>query len=183
MGKNNFYIINGGPGVGKTTLINEFSKNGFLTQEEEARKIIRKQLAKNGDGVPWLNKTLYAQLMLNASIRTYDKMKRDKPSDIVFFDRGVLDTVCYMNMERIPVPDKMCAAIHTCVYNKKIFILPPWKEIYHTDKERRQSWREAIRTFEIMKETYLDNGYEVIEIPKLPTLERLHFILEIVAPF
>src|SRR5690606_42156595 len=87
MRENNFYIISGGPGVGKTTLINELSKNGFLTQEEEARKIIRKQLAKNGDGVPWLNKTLYAQLMLNASIRTYDKMKRDKPSDIVFFDR------------------------------------------------------------------------------------------------
>ena len=33
-------------------------------------------------------------------------------------------------------------------YNKSIFILPPWQEIYETDNERKQDWEEAVLTFE-----------------------------------
>lgn len=178
MTKNNFYIISGGPGAGKTTLINELANTGFVTREEEARKIIREQLAIGGDGVPWRNKALYAQLMLKASINTFNKTKRDNGTEIIFFDRGILDTICYMNMENTPVSDEVQYEVNTCNYNKNVFILPPWKEIYQTDDERKQSWEEALFSFYKLKETYLQYGYNVIEIPKIPVSQRKEFVLD-----
>ncbi|MFC3198104.1 AAA family ATPase [Parapedobacter deserti] len=144
MKKNNFYVITGGPGVGKTTLLNELTQTGYLTIEEEARKIIKEQVANGGDGLPWKNKTVYAQLMLDASVKTFEKISSSGFLGPIFFDRGILDTVCYMRMENIPVSKDIIEIVGKCTYNRKIFILPPWEEIYETDTERKQSWKEAV---------------------------------------
>lgn len=178
MRTNNFYIITGGPGVGKTTLINELRGIGCMTVEEEARRVIKDQLTIGGDGVPWGNKALYAQLMFDASVRTFEKIKNKNVSDPVYFDRGILDTVCYMNMENITISKETREIIRKSVYNNNVFILPPWREIYQTDSERKQSWKEALFTFNKMKETYLAYGYNVIEVPKISVLERGQFIIE-----
>ncbi|PRD57157.1 AAA family ATPase [Sphingobacterium gobiense] len=176
--KNDFYIVSGGPGVGKTTLINELGRIGFVTVEEEARRIIKDQLSIGGDGVPWKNKALYAQLMFDASVKTYEEIKSVDSQEPVYFDRGILDAVCYMHMENIPVSKETVEMVHKCAYNRNVFILPPWREIYETDSERKQSWKEALSTFDKMKETYLEYGYHVIEVPKVSVLERQRFIVE-----
>jgi len=172
----NLFVITGGPGVGKTTLINELRDIGFLVVEEDARKIIQAQMLMGGDALPWKNKTLYAKLMLEASVNTYQTIKEKQPSNPVFFDRGILDTICYMNMENIPPLTEMKAMVLARPYADKVFILPPWKKIYQTDNERKQTWQEAVFTFEKMKETYLSYGYEVIEIPKADVDTRRRFI-------
>ncbi len=174
----NYFIISGGPGVGKTTLIEELKQTGFLTVEEEARRIIKDQLTMGGDGLPWRNKTLYAQLMFDASVRTFEKIKSDNFTDPIYFDRGILDTICYMNMENIPVSKETVEIVGKCVYNRNVFILPPWKAIYETDRERKQSWKEALSTFDKMKETYVEYGYNVIEVPRVSILERQQFVIE-----
>lgn len=172
----NLFVITGGPGVGKTTLINELKDAGFLVVEEDARKIIQQQMLKDGDALPWKNKTLYAKLMLEASVSSYQAIKEMQRSKPIFFDRGILDAICYMNMEKIPIPPAMKAMALAHSYASKVFILPPWKEIYKTDKERKQTWEEAVFTFESMKETYLGYGYEVIEVPKAAVGLRRAFI-------
>lgn len=176
--RNGFYIITGGPGVGKTTLINELRQAGFVTVEEEARHIIKQQVAIGGNGLPWKDKALYARLMLEASVKTFEKISSDRLTEPVFFDRGVLDAVCYMHMENMPVSKEIREAVSRCSYNRDVFILPPWKAIYQTDDERKQSWTEALFTFDKMKETYLLYGYNVIEVPQVSVSARQQFILE-----
>lgn len=51
-----FYIITGGPGVGKTALIEELNRQGFSTVPEDARRIIKEQIDLGGDGLPWKDK-------------------------------------------------------------------------------------------------------------------------------
>lgn len=162
--------------MGKTTLINELKDAGFLVVKEDARKIIQAQMLKNGDALPWKNKTFYAKLMLEASVSSYQIIKEKHTSNPVFFDRGILDAICYMNMEKIPLPPEMKAMAIAHPYAQKVFILPPWKEIYQMDNERKQTWEEAEFTFERMKETYLSYGYEVIELPKVDIQARRIFI-------
>lgn len=173
---NNLFVITGGPGVGKTTLIHELSNAGFTVVEEDARKIIQAQILTGGDALPWKNKALYAKLMLEAAVSAYQTIKEKQLSNPVFFDRGILDTICYINMENISIPSAMKALALEHPYAPKVFILPPWKEIYQTDNERKQTWQEAVSTFEKMKETYLDYGYEVIEVPKTDVKTRRQFI-------
>jgi predicted ATPase len=57
-------------------------------------------------------------------------------------------------------------------------LAPPWKEIYRTDGERKQDFREADRTYQYMAEVYRECGYETIELPKLTPAERAKFILD-----
>src|SRR5690606_33234845 len=118
----------------------------------------------------------YARLMLDASATTFEEIINTECSEPVFFDRGLLDVVCYMDMESIPMSNAVTEITGRCVYNKNVFILPPWQEIYKTDNERKQSWEEAVYTFAKMKETYSKYGYNVIEVPRASVSERRQFI-------
>lgn len=181
--QNNYYVITGGPGVGKTTVLNELGRRGFAIVPEDARRIIQEQVAANGEGLPWLNTELYAQLMLKESKRSYQHAPSGKSAKPVFFDRGVIDAVCYMMMEGIPVSNEMNKLIADCTYAPTVFILPPWREIYKTDGERKQTWAEAVRTYEAMKEAYTSYGYHISDVPKDTVTNRADFILkQIVEP-
>jgi predicted ATPase len=97
----NLHVITGGPGVGKTTLIQALGHFGFNTVAEDARKIIQQQNTTGGSALPWKDKTFYASLMLQASFETYQKAITNHPEQPMFFDRGIVDTLCYMIMEKI----------------------------------------------------------------------------------
>lgn len=177
MNGHNYYIITGGPGVGKTTLIRALAQQGFSIVPEDARRIIQEQVASGGDALPWNNKSHYARLMLEAAVSAYEQVAGQNSAGPVFFDRGLLDTVCYMKMEQLPVPEGLATLIKAHPYAQKVFLLPPWAEIYSTDAERKQSWQEAVYTFEQMKATYETYGYEVTEIPKSNVEDRCTFVL------
>ena len=176
-------VITGGPGVGKTQLLNELSRKGYETVSEDARRIIREQMKINGEGLPWKNKALYSELMLQASVETYRRVINEGSSNIIFFDRGILDTICYMQMESIPISDELRITVNLHAYQVKVFILPPWEEIYETDSERKQTWEEAVYTFEKMKATYLEFGYEIVEVPKISVQKRAGFVVDVVNNF
>ena len=66
--KNNFYIITGGPGVGKTTLLEGLQQEGFNSVSEVARPIIKEQMETGGDALPWMDTRKYSDLMLSRSV-------------------------------------------------------------------------------------------------------------------
>ncbi|WP_262706891.1 AAA family ATPase [Chryseobacterium bernardetii] len=144
---------------------------------EVPRRIIREQIMINGDGLPWKNKALYSQLMSETSLTTYQSAVKETSSNTVFFDRGILDTICYIRMENMTVLEELYELAKTQRYAQKVFILPPCQEIYRVDTERKQTWREAVYTFDKMKVTYLHYGYEVVEVPKGCIEDRCKFLL------
>lgn len=128
MNKEKLYVITGGPGTGKTTLIKKLNNYRFQTVEEDARKIIKKQGETNDEGLPWKNKALYAKLMFEASLQSYNETVVKKSSNITFFDRGIIDSICYMKMENIPISTKIIELTKQHSYNRNVFILPPGKK-------------------------------------------------------
>ncbi len=65
---NNFYVITGGPGVGKTTLLEELRNRHYTIVPEIARKLIKEQQESNGEVLPWKDKELYKKIMFDRSI-------------------------------------------------------------------------------------------------------------------
>ncbi|MGE8428770.1 MAG: AAA family ATPase [Sphingobacterium sp.] len=173
-----FIVLTGGPGVGKTTLLKELHKQGFNIVEEDARRIIREQLETGADAVPWKNKIRYAELMLAASTASYLIQVGQDHKRYVFFDRGIPDSLAYITMEDLAIEEELIREAKSRRYHKKVFILPPWAEIYANDNERKQTWQEAENTFKIMKETYTKLGYETIVVPKTTVFDRAQFILK-----
>jgi predicted ATPase len=62
-------------------------------------------------------------------------------------------------------------------YWRRVFLAPPWREIYKIDSERKQNFDEAVRTYSLMQNTYEGCGYEVVTMPRVSVEERVEFIL------
>ena len=60
----------------------------------------------------------------------------------------------------------------------KIFILPPWEEIYVSDDARYENYEQAKLIYNHLTETYQSYGYELIEVPKDSVDNRILFILD-----
>lgn len=170
----NLFVITGGPGVGKTTLLRELERRGFSCVPEVAREIIRQQVASGGDAVPWTNTARYTELMLQHSIEVYKA--NGSAASPIFFDRGIPDVLCYARLIGLEGSAGIEVACEKYRYNRMVFIAPPWREIYSTDDERKQSFDEAVRTHEVMVEAYRSCGYQLIELPRVSVEERAEFV-------
>jgi predicted ATPase len=157
--------------------LNELSTYGFEVAPEDARQIIKQQIREGGQGVPWKYKQLYTRLMLEASVKSYEAMSQKESTSICFFDRAIIDTLCYARMAGLGISSQMDNIAKRYLYNRNVFILSPWLDIYNTDNERKQTWEEAVFTFKEMKKIYSTYGYAVIEVPIDTLTNRVSFIL------
>ena len=173
---NRFFVLTGGPGSGKSTLIESLAAAGFATSVEAGRGIIKDQVAISGTALPWQDPALFAELMLSWEMRSH--AIATAVSEPVFFDRGVPDVIGYLKLVGLPVPTHVDKAAREFRYNSKVFILPHWPEIFGQDSERKQDEDEARRTHASMVATYTACGYELIEVPKGTVEQRLRFVVE-----
>ncbi|TYP97149.1 putative ATPase [Sphingobacterium allocomposti] len=177
MYQHNFYIFTGGPGAGKTTVLNELAGRGYCRVEEDARRIIQEQLDKDGTALPWKDKAQYTQLMLTAAVASYRAAGSflDSP---VFFDRSLVDSYAYATLEDIRLSDADLMIADQIRYNSKVFFFPPWPEIYQNDAARKQTFDEAVLTSKILRTVYEDHGYDLVDVPKADVVQRADFILQ-----
>ena len=171
-----FYIITGGPGSGKTTLIDSLRSRNYASSIEAGRGIIQDQMLIHGRALPWLDPLLFAELMLAWEMRSYHIAKQS--SGPVFFDRGVPDVLGYLRLTNIPAPEHMRKAAGEFRYNRTVFLAPPWPEIFRQDLERKQDFDEAQRTYDALVSTYNGLRYALIELPRIGVKERCQFILD-----
>lgn len=175
MKKDNFFIITGGPGMGKSAVITALGERGYTGVPETGRDIIRQQVATGGHALPWADRSEFARLMFERSLLDFATVA-DQPAP-VFFDRGIADTIGYLELCALPVPAAMWEAADQYRFNTHVFFTPPWPAIYEQDNERKQSFEEAVRTYDMMIKTYGKLGYEAILLPETTISGRVEFIL------
>ena len=171
-----FHVITGGPGSGKTSLIEALARLGYAHTVEAGRAIIQDQLAVDGPGLPWRDPLAFAELMLSWELRSY--RMAEEMSGPVFFDRGVTDLVGYLALVGRPVPPHISRAAEHFRYNGRVFVAPPWPAIYTQDAERKQTPEEAVRTYEALVAAYSSCGYELVSLPLVSVEERVRFVLD-----
>lgn len=174
-----FFVVTGGPGAGKSTLLNELTHRGYSYIPEGARRIIQEQVRSGGDAVPWGNIARFKELMLAYDCAMYEQALKSS-DEIIFFDRSVLDLVVYDRLTGTQSSPLLCQALKKMHYNKIVFLLPPWQEIYCNDVERKQTWHEAIDAYNEVVNVYQEYGYDLIEVPKMNVAERADFAIEFI---
>ena len=172
-----FYIITGGPGVGKTTLLRELENRNFTCVDETAREIIREQVLTSGQALPWKDSDLYLKLMFERSVEAFRKSEKQERG-IIFFDRAIPDSLTYAEIIGSSQSESMEFYAWNFRYNPKVFFLQPWKEIYETDEERKQSWEEAVFSAKLNASVYQRFGYTIVEVPNVSVQERADFVLK-----
>jgi predicted ATPase len=89
----------------------------------------------------------------------------------------VPDTLGYLRLSGLRVPRHVSSAAGHFRYHPRVFVAPPWPEIFAQDEERRQTLDEAERTYHALVGVYTELGYELVPLPLVPVEARLRFVL------
>lgn len=169
----NRIILTGGPGTGKTSIINELIAEGFNCFEEISREIIREEMAKGTRVLPWDDLMAFSQKVINGRVEQYNSAQEGNS----FYDRSIYDSIAYLHLDKIKVLDEWDAIGKDLSFSKDVFITPPWREIFHQDNERKESFAQLTLLHETLIRTYEEYGYNLIEVPKLSVKHRAQYIL------
>lgn len=178
--KNNYFILTGAMGAGKTSAINKIKEKGIHCIDEPARIILKEQRDKAGDGVPEKNPELFNKLMLERMISEY-KNNLDW-NEVVVFDRGIPDIIAYADLLQTKKEMSEIAA-EEFRYNKHVFMFNGYEEIYTNDDERKVDFQTANNFGISIRKIYKDLNYIIIDVPLLPIDERAGFIISTINSF
>tara|TARA_R110001583_G_scaffold125274_2_gene276813 strand:+ start:17216 stop:17749 length:534 start_codon:yes stop_codon:yes gene_type:complete len=168
-------VITGGPGTGKSTVIEELIKRNFTCMTEISREVTL-NARKNGSEQLFLTKPLlFSELLLEGRVNQYIEAEK-KNEELVFFDRGIPDVHAYMNYISIDYPSTYIHKSNFYRYNY-IFLMPPWEEIYISDNERYENFEQALAIHNHLERTYKELNYKIIEVPTGTVETRTNFIL------
>jgi len=173
------YVIAGGPGIGKSTLIEILASRGNTIVPEAARIIIEEEKIKKSDALPWKDVQRFQELLAKRQLKAERECKAEK----AFLDRGLIDGYAYCILEKVLVPKIILEQIRTKEGKPrydKIFILDPLP-FYEKDDNRRFDKAKQMKVHKAIEDSYKKFGYTPIHVPVLPPEKRADFILKMTA--
>jgi len=174
------YVITGGPGFGKTSLVEELRRSGYQCSGEFARDLIQSQQDSEGEILPWKNAKLFQQSILQKRIAFFDSVP---DNSFAFADRGIPDQLAFARYRGFGTPEILNECAMKYRYAPKVFVTPPWAEIFTNDIIRTETFEEATRIHEFVVETYLNLNYQIIELPLLPVKQRMKYLFQSLTNF
>jgi predicted ATPase len=171
-------VITGGPGTGKTSIINELIKRNITCLEEISRQVTLDAQKRGIDQLFLTEPLLFSDMLLEGRQKQYVEAETyDSP--YIFLDRGIPDVVAYMDFFKTDYPERFVNACEAHTYDH-VFILGPWQEIYTSDNERYENFDQAVEIHHCLVDTYSKYGYDLHDVPFESVEKRTDFILNIV---
>lgn len=167
-------MISGCSGGGKSTLLEELARRGYATVEEPGRRIVQEQLQSGGTALPWTDGVSFTRRCI-AIAHADRKSALRLQGRWVFFDRGLVDASVALRHQTGEPALRPLRRSHR--YHRRVFLAPPWPEIYVTDRERRHGLDAGIAEYQRLIDAYPALGYEMTILPKISVAERVEFIL------
>lgn len=171
-------LLIGSPGSGKTTVLSELEKRGYICFQEVSRDIILEAQKRGIDQLFLSNPDEFNQKLLSGRIAQFEACLEHENS-FVFIDRGLPDIIAYNNYINVSTDSEVIKASAELIYDF-VFLFPAWKKIFKNDNERYESFEEALKIQENLKETYSAHGYEICEVPIGDISERANYILNVI---
>ncbi|NJB70180.1 putative ATPase [Saonia flava] len=176
-------VITGGPGTGKTSVVNKLEHAGHYCFHEIIRSMTLKA-KEEGNPNTFVSNPLafvsdpfeFNRQLLAGRLEQYKKASEIN-KETIFYDRALPDVLAYMDYFEQEYGNDF---IDICTSHRydKVFLLPPWEDIYISDNERLENFEEATLIHDQLENTYQNLGYNVIEVPTGAVSERVQFILK-----
>jgi len=86
-----YFVLTGGPGSGKSTVINELKRRGYSVVKESGRRLLQKLIAEKGEEWFRQNLEVFRDTMFHEDLKSL----QHAADEITFFDRGFIDSLGY----------------------------------------------------------------------------------------
>lgn len=174
---NTFVVISGCSGSGKSTLIAELARRGHTIIEEPGRRVVKAELLGDGSALPWADPIAFARRAIATALD--DRAAVSDLQGWVFFDRGLIDAAAALqHLTGEPALSRFGSLYR---YHSRVFLAPPWPDIYVNDAERGHDFDAAVEEYSRLVDVYPSLGYEVSILPKTTVAERADFVLRVLA--
>ncbi|OGL31296.1 hypothetical protein A3F37_02950 [Candidatus Saccharibacteria bacterium RIFCSPHIGHO2_12_FULL_41_12] len=171
--------IIGGPGTGKTAVIDELQRRGHTVVHEAARQVIDEGLSKGmtideirGDNLQF--QMAIIEKKIQNEVQWFDSLDSSK---IVFVDRGMHDAWAYFKADRIDMTTEIDSILRKYIYDK-VLLLDMLDDYYQTDYARIEDKAEAEELHRLTEQAYKKYGMNVKKIPVMSVEDRVDHIIK-----
>jgi predicted ATPase len=155
-------VVTGGPGSGKTELIEGLAEKSYNVIPEVAGFLIKEALNK-GEEHPIKNPKKFQRDIFEKQLELENNVKS---SSFALIDRGLLDGFAYYKLNGICIPFEFLEKMKNHKrYDYVIFLEFPPDELYAMTEIRTEPLVVARHIHELIKEVYLEYGYKLIYVP------------------
>ncbi|MGQ9365645.1 AAA family ATPase [Azospirillum sp. ST 5-10] len=168
-----FVVVSGCSGGGKSTLLAALARRGFPVVEEPGRRIVADEAGRGGSALPWVDMAAFARRAIALALD--DRVSAAAHGGRVFFDRGVVDAAAALQHCTGEPALETLGRRHR--YHRRVFLTPPWPEIWRNDAERRHGFAAAVDEYDRLLAAYAVLDYEVCVLPKVRVEERADHLL------
>lgn len=173
------FVITGGPGFGKSELIDEVGRRGITVFREAALKILRRNIDKFSDAIRTGDRERFDEELRSIM---YEDYYSHQTASLAFYDRGFPDFIgwnAYYNKEEATA----LADVYSHPYERIVFLTKPWPEIFRETMERPFSYEEACRINDAIDHGYRKCGYVVRYLENEDTNLRAEHVLNAVTHY
>ena len=140
------------PFGGKSTVLVELGRRGYTTVDEPGRRIVKKEMLGEGVALPWVDAIAFAR-------RAIALARADRNTCLagwVFFDRGLIDAAAAL--QHLTGEPTLATLGRAHRYHPRVFLTPPWPEIYVADPERWHGLDAAMSEYRRLLQIYPSLG-------------------------
>ncbi len=124
--------------------------------------------------MPWVD--LEQFLLTTRALALADREQAESDQGWTFFDRSVIDAesgLAHLRGEVLAIRGDSPLR-----YHRRIFMTPPWPQIYTRDEARRHDLSDAEAEYARLLRDYAALGHQVVLLPKLDVMARVDFVLQ-----
>jgi predicted ATPase len=172
-------VISGGPGRGKSSVIQELEMRGETVLREAATDYIALQQSK-GVGEPWF----FDNFQINITkLQLHREKYHELSATRIFQDRSLIDTLGYSTYFQQQAPKVLSSEFNDDSLSKRyfpyVFFVKSLGRVEKT-KIRIETIEESEGVDQALRVAYLQLGYEIVDVEFGPVDQRVDQILNFV---
>ena len=169
------YVLTGAPGAGKTSILLALQEAGHAVVAEAATDVVAAALAR-GQAAPEAG----PEFIGNITDLQRARQRTAPDGGLVFFDRSPVCTLALARFLGTPVPVALRAEVDRMIseqtYERRVFFVRLLG--FLTPTAVRRISLDGARAFEAAHEdVYRELGFELIDVPVAPLMERVALVL------
>lgn len=129
---------------------------------------MKDELRSDGSALPWIDAVAFVRRAV--AMARGDFASAAALHGWVFFDRGLLDAAAAL--QDLTGEQVLVELARSHRYHRRVFLTPPWQELYATDSERRHDFTTALAEYSRLLRVYPSLGYELVVLPRVGVVER-----------